>query len=325
MDILPSERVSPSVPFENTGLDFMGPFGVKMNGRATHKVWACVFTCFSSRAVHAEIVYKMDADSLINAITRFSTRRPGTRRFFSDRGSNLTCADRVLKKELEELNAASSRDCQRQGIQWDFIPAGTPHRGGVWERVIGLFKRHLALQSNGDPVHVDVFNTLVVEIEGIINRRPLTALSDNPKDFEPLTPSHILYPGVYAHSSAILVPVPFGTGPENARTAWKQAQTRVNSFWSQWSQEYVTLLHSRKKWHKTRKNLENGDLVLIVDEQMKRCEWNLGRVINADSAKDHVRKAEILKVDGKTVTKDRTKLVLLELDEEVDKIPIGQH
>ena len=72
MDILPTERVSPSSPFESTGLDFMGPFGVKMNGRTTHKIWVCVFTCFFSRAVHAEIIYKMDADSLINAITRFS-------------------------------------------------------------------------------------------------------------------------------------------------------------------------------------------------------------------------------------------------------------
>ena len=142
MDILPAERITPGVPFESTGLDLMGPFGVKMNGRATHKVWVAVFTCFTTRSVHAEMVYKMDANSLINAIVRFSARRPGIKKFFSDRGTNLTGAERVLKKELEAWNEAASRDLQRKGLEWTFIPSHTPHYGGVWERIVGLFKRH---------------------------------------------------------------------------------------------------------------------------------------------------------------------------------------
>ena len=66
------------------------------------------------------------------------------------------------------------------------------------------------------------------------------------------------------------------------------------------------------------------DLVLIVDEQMKRCEWNVGRIVSTDSEKGHVRKVDILKVDGKVVTKDRTKVVLLEIDEEADMVPTSQ-
>ena len=316
MDVLPATRVTPGVPFESTGLDLMGPFGVKMNGRATHKVWVAIFTCFTTRSVHAEMVQKMDANSLINAIVRFAARRPGIKRFFSDRGTNLTCAERVLKEELEQWNRSSTDALRRKGLEWTFIPAHTPHYGGVWERVVGLFKRHLATQSTSEILHVDVLNTVIIEIEGIINRRPLTALSADPRDFEPITPAHILYPSVYAHSSAIVVPVTSASPADDFRNPWKRAQTHVNTFWSIWSQEYVTLLHNRKKWTKTRREMKNGDLVLIVSDQLSRCEWPMGRVVNAISEKSHVRKADILRKDGKVIHCDRTKVVLLELDGE---------
>ena len=67
MGALPDFRVNAASPFEKTALDLAGPFLVKMNGRANHKVWITIFTCCVTRAVHAEIVYKMDADALINA------------------------------------------------------------------------------------------------------------------------------------------------------------------------------------------------------------------------------------------------------------------
>ena len=265
------------------------------------------------------MVYKMDANSLINAIVRFSARRPGIKKFFSDRGTNLTGAERVLKKELEAWNEAASRDLQRKGLEWTFIPSHTPHYGGVWERIVGLFKRHLATQYTGDPLHVDVLNTLIVEIEGIINRRPLSALSTDPDDLEPITPAHILYPSVYCHSSSIIVPVSSSSPADDMRKSWRAAQTRVNAFWKQWSQEYITLLHNRKKWTKTRRDMEVGDLVLIVSDHLARCEWPVGRVVRTDTDKIHVRKADIIKADGKIVTCDRTNVVFLELDGESKK------
>ena len=86
---LPPFRVSTTGPFHNCGVDLMGPFMVKLNGRANHKVWVAVFTCMESRAVHTEAVFKIDADSAINAIVRFKARRPGVKNMFSDRGTNL--------------------------------------------------------------------------------------------------------------------------------------------------------------------------------------------------------------------------------------------
>ena len=314
---LPASRVTPTAPFEETGVDLMGHFNVKIkNSRAIHKVWITVFTCLSTRAVHTELVYHLDADSMINAIVRFNARRPGVRRFTSDRGTNFVAANSILKKEMEKWNASISIELQKKGIEWNFIPAGTPHYGGVYERVVGMFKRKLATAVAGDILQVDTFHTIVVEAEATLNRRPLTALSTDSTDTEPLTPAHILYPATFSHSSASIIPNQTGSDSSNARTSWKRAQSRINAFWNSWSTEYLALLHSRSKWTKTKDDLAVGDLVIITDDTMQRHSWKLGRVISVEGSGPHVRRATVKRGDGKLLVKDRSKLVHLELDEE---------
>ena len=185
MAVLPVERVSLQGPFHHSAVDMMGPFNVKMYGRALHKVYVAVFTCMSMRSVHAEVVFKMDADSFINALVRFSARRPGVTSLISDRGTNFVATRSILRSELRRLNEEAAPELRKRGVEWPLIPAHTPHYGGVWERVVGLFKKHMATSMGGDPLHLDTFNTMIVEIEGILNRRPLTTLSDDSRDLEP--------------------------------------------------------------------------------------------------------------------------------------------
>ena len=60
--------------------------------------------------------------------------------------------------------------------------------------------------------------------------------------------------------------------------------------------------------------MEEGDLVLIANEQSARSEWKLGRVVDVGGDETHIRKATIRRADGKLIIRDRMKLVLLELD-----------
>ena len=133
---LPLERVSMTAPFFSAGLDMMGPFLVKMNGRSNHKVYVAVFTCMESRSVHVEVVNKMDANSILLAISRFMARRPGVNKLFSNRGTNFIAANSILTKELRKLNEETAPGLRKKGIEWSFNPAHAPHRGGAWERVI---------------------------------------------------------------------------------------------------------------------------------------------------------------------------------------------
>ena len=319
MAVLPSFRVSPLPPYESTGLDLFGPVGVKINKRASWKVWVVVFTCMSTRSVHAEIVLKQDAASLILAISRFSARNPSVKHFISDRGSNMTAADKILKTKLAEYNEEIAPEMRKKGIQWDFIPTATPHYGGCWERMVGLFKKHLKALAIGDSVHLDVFQTAIVEIEAALNRRPLTAVPSESNSCEAITPMSILNPTARSHSDVVVIPNSSSTEVDRIRNSWTNAQALVNRFWNAWKRDYLSLLHGREKWQKSSRNLEIDDLVILVDDKVPRGQWKLGRVIRPEVDNGHVRKAYLRTADGKTVLRDRTKLVHLELDEDASR------
>ena len=89
---LPENRISCTAPFYHCGMDIIS-FLCKLNGRANHKVYVAVFTCFVSRSVHAEVVFNLTADAAINAIVRFNARRPGLHSLYSDRGINFVAAN----------------------------------------------------------------------------------------------------------------------------------------------------------------------------------------------------------------------------------------
>ena len=128
-----------------------------------------------------------------------------------------------------------------------------------------------------------------------------------------MTPAHILYPARLTPWSPTIVPTDGETG-KNLKTAWRRAQNRVNAFWKAWRTDYLSLLHDRKKWRGTKDDLKKDDIVIIVDESKKRHEWKLGRVVEKIDSGPHVRKVNVKKADGKTVLKDRTKIVKMEMD-----------
>ena len=311
---LPRERTTTTAPFFHCGVDIMGYFLVKLNGRANHKVYVAIFTCFESRAVHAEVIFKLDADSAINAITRFNARRPGMNRLYSDRGTNFIAANSILTRELAEINKEAAPALAKKNITWQFNPPHAPHRGGTWERVVGLFKKTLSGISKGDVLHFDTFATAVVEAEGILNRRPLTHISTDSKDMDALTPNHLLCPSIIKLKEQPEIRMAREVA-ENARSSWQKAQARINSFWREFKRDYLSLLHSRDKWRKTTENLKINDLVILVDESVERNQWKMGRIVGTTDSDGHVRRVEIIRSDGKIVQRDRVKIVKMELDE----------
>ena len=78
--------------------------------------------------------------------------------------------------------------------------------GGVWERVIRSIRKILTALIGQQLVNEEMLRSLMVEVVGILNNRPLTPVSNDPKDLEPLTSNHLLLlranpnlpPGVFA-------------------------------------------------------------------------------------------------------------------------------
>jgi hypothetical protein len=181
-----------------------------------------------------------------------------------------------------------------------------------------MFKRHLATTMIGDTIHIETFNTVVIQIESIINRRPLAALSTTADDCETFSPAHILYPACSSHDSCVVTTEEPASVATELRGKFYQAQGRINAIKKNWDRDYRQMLHFRQKWKDTHIDLKEKQVVMLVDEQLHRSKWRLGRVVETICSNNHVKAARVKTADGKIWLKDRSKLVVLELDIEAE-------
>ena len=307
---LPEDRVTPGEPpFTNTGLDMFGVFYVK-KGRKQEKRYGIVFSCLASRAVHIEVVESMSTDSFICALRRFLARRGQVKTIRSDRGTNFVGASNELSAEWEQLSKNEGvihESMLQRKIDWIFnVPEASTH-GGVWERVIRTIRKVLDALLTEQVFTEETLTTLLCEVESIVNSRPLTYVSSDSGDLQPLTPNHLLLAG-----GSLSIPIGvFGTGDLYLKRRWRQAQYLADLFWSRWVREYIPLLQQRQKALRSARSLMVGDVVLMADRELPRCRWPLGRVVETMPGKDGLVRSVKLRVRGAEMFRPVNKLVLL--------------
>ena len=115
-----------------------------------------------------------------------------------------------------------------------------------------------------------------------MNSRPLTPLSNDPSDLNPLTPGHFLI-----GASLVGLPEPMDLHVSvNRLTKYKLLCNLVQQFWTRWTKEYLNSLQSRYKWQKPQQNLQPGMMVLIKDDAIIPFNWPLGRIEQVDAGDD---------------------------------------
>ena len=292
---LPPERVEASYPFQSTGVDYFGPFEVKFL-RKTVKYWCCLFTCLATRAVHIEVVQGLDTDACMMAITRFMARRGRPHTIMSDNGTNFIGSAR----EFKELSRKWDQDILRntlanQQVVWKFNPPAAPHFGGVWERLVRSCKKSMYSILGARCLTLPVLTTTMCLVEQTLNARPITPVSDDPDDLEALTPNHFLL-----GSRVIAQPlIPDATRYVDCRKMYKVAQAYNDMIWKRWTNEYIPQCNIRCKWNRSSRNLKVGELVWLVDDQLKRCYYRMARVIEVYPGGDGVvRSAKIKTAEG---------------------------
>ncbi|XP_031356668.1 uncharacterized protein LOC116180692 [Photinus pyralis] len=279
---LPSLRVSHLKAFSVVGCDFAGPFTItaaRFRGAKTLKSYLCIFVCFATKAVHLEVVSSLSTDAFIGSVRRFIARRGRCVQIFSDCGTNFVGANR-------EFNRLMKKSVESQAIAWSFNPPSAPHFGGLWESGVKSVKRHLVRVVGNQILTLEEFNTVVIEIEAILNSRPLCPISTDPNDLASLTPGHFL----------TLEPLSSPPDPDlshlkSSRLArWQMVQHMQQSFWARWKAEYLHTLYQKSHWA-TDKNLvpaDIGTLVLIKDETTPPLKCRLGRIDNLFPGSDGV-------------------------------------
>jgi len=312
---LPTDRVTPGdAAFTHVGLDYFGPFLVT-RGRGTEKRYGCLFTCLVTRAVHIEVAYRLDTSSFINCLSRFLARRGTPRLIRSDNGTNFVGAERVLKAELENWQRSFEQmEALQKGVtqhnitwEWKYNPPHASHMGGVWERQIRTIRRVLGGLTREQRLTDESLVTLLTMAEGIVNNRPLTAVSDDPTDLEPLTPNHLLIlkpssapPGIYTEQDL------------SSHRRWRQVQYLADLFWRRWTKEYLPLLRQRTRWQTPTENVRVGDLVVVVDYLLPRNQWLLARVLETLPGSDGLVRTVRIRTATAEMIRPVAKLCLLE-------------
>lgn len=142
----------------------------------------------------------------------------------------------------------------------------------------------------------EVLATVLVEVEGILNSKPLGYTSSDVADPDPVTPNMLLM----GQRDASLPQALYGSDALLGRRRYRHSQVIADHFWSQFTRRYLPSLQQRRKWTVSTGSIAVGRVVLVMDYQLPRALWPVGRVskvIHSDDGK--IRTAEVV-IDGKT-------------------------
>ena len=315
MGDLPTSRVTPSPAFSKCGVDYAGPMLLKSGSirkPMIQKAYIALFVCFSTRAIHLELVSSLSSEAFIAALKRFLARRGLPSHIHSDCGTNFVGASKQLKEfhqlvSSKQFNEDVSCALSKENIQWGFNPPGAPHFGGLWEAGVKSVKTHLYKIIGSQKLTYKEMVTVLTQVEACLNSRPLTEIQSNPNELEALTPAHFLI-----GRSLLAVPEPSVVDiNQNRLSRWQFIQQLYQHFWKRWSSEYLSTLQQRPNWLKQRTSIEVNDLVIIKENQMPSQKWRMGRVIKVYPGDDKVVRVVALKTSDGEIKRPISKLCIL--------------
>ena len=275
---LPEFRVKTDHCFQSTGVDYAGPLLVKsIYGSSTlmNDAYICLFTCATSRAVHLELVPNIEADTFLRALKRFVNRR-GKPSLIIDDNAKYFKANSVKSYLLQN------------GIEHSTILPASPWWGGFYERLVRSVKTPLKKVVGKAKLNYEEMETIIIEIERIINTRPLTYLHDDDVS-EPLTPSHLLMGRNLVSDPTDAISLESYSDTLSSR--FKYLLSTMQSAWSNFYHHYLTELREHHMYTRPRTDdvnmLKVGDVVIIKDEKVRsRNNWRLGRIESLSIGRD---------------------------------------
>ena len=126
-----------------------------------------------------------------------------------------------------------------------FILEKTPWNGGSYERMVQNVKRNLCKSLKNSQLNFEKLTTVLVEVDTVINPRPVTYMS--PDDIqETLIPAHLIL------GKQLLTPPDGqvclneeGDMPEVLSKRTKYLRALQAHFWRKWQSEYLSELRER--------------------------------------------------------------------------------
>ena len=312
MGNLPVQRLQPVRPFYISGVDYAGPFLIK-EGKTRKmrkvKAYIALFICFSTKAIHLELVGDLTSDSFLGCMKRFIARRGNVAEIFSDNGTNFTGAERLM---FESFRSNLPEHVSNNKTKFHFIPPRSPHFGGLWERAVRSVKHHLHRVMGDASLTYEEFYTLLTGIEACLNSRPITPLSLDPHDLDALTPGHFLI------GAPLTAPIEDDVRaiPLTRLSRWQRVQNLRQHFWQRWQREYLQQLQQRPKGQQSASpNITPGTMVVLVEDNLPPLRWKLGRVVDVHPGQDGIVRVVTVKTASGTTRRSVKKVCILPVSE----------
>ncbi|MEM7375589.1 MAG: reverse transcriptase domain-containing protein [Bacteroidota bacterium] len=327
----PKSKLTRSIPFKRTGLDYFGPLYVKQTDGSTQKVWVCLFTCVVVRAIHLEIVNDLTAEEFIMALRRFIARRGKPSHIISDNASQFKLANSTIDLAWNKVitDEAVTSYIANEGIKWSFIVELSPWMGGFYERLVGSSKVALK-KAIGQKLLTSIqLQTYLAETEAILNTRPLIYIGEDLNDGTTITPSHFLSPNTKTGTPTLedqdeIKDPTYVDGKMESKEmlldTWKKGQRMLELFWKIWKTDYLLNLRERSKSYLSSPRIQAhekpnvGDIVQLK-EATPRGSWKLGKITELITSSDgNVRAAKVLLATRNIVNRSLNLLYPLECE-----------
>ncbi|XP_054280801.1 uncharacterized protein LOC128998611 [Macrosteles quadrilineatus] len=332
---LPTERVTESIPFQFTGLDYFGPLYIKSFQASrveVSKVYGCIFTCLVTRAVHLEITNNLSSEEFLLSLRRFVGRRGTPKKIYLDNATQFKKASSFLNDMfVEHLDTPELLSYVSENhIEFTYIPEFAPWMGGMYERLISLIKRCLRKSIGSVTLTKSQLDTVMIEIEAVVNSRPLVYVSSSDQSLTDfiITPGHFLnFHGKNGFVNSLNecqendMEFISKVTESDLLKMWKKGTNNLNSFWKIWKKDYLLSLRER-----TQHNIKQGRIlstqhpqvgdVVHVHDTLPRGTWRLGKieVLNV-SADGNVRSAKLKLGSGKYITRPINLLYPIEVSD----------
>ncbi|MFH4982750.1 hypothetical protein AB6A40_009459 [Gnathostoma spinigerum] len=318
----PASRVS-----RDTAVDYFGPINVKAT-MGTAKRWVALFTCFATRAIHLEVANGLSASAFTDCFRRFIARRGVPKVMLSDNGTNFKLTASALKEVRDYLG--------NQLVEWRFVTALTPWKGGLYERLVGIVKTSMRKTVGNRLLTETQLVTLVTEVEAVVNRRPLNYVESD--SLEVLRPIEFLVP-----KAILMLNVDHSTDsdewmPEAPSTRiallrqCSHTQQYLEQFWKAWQISYLAMLRERARfihagpYRQTKRAPHVGEVALVRETNVPTGMWKLGQVTKTPMGTgDVIRSAKVRTASGRTILRPISLLYPLEVSSDADSRVLPDH
>jgi hypothetical protein len=228
---------------------------------------------------------------------------------FSDNATYFKSSAKEIRLLYKSINwKAITTNGVEQKVEWVFNTEKAPFRNGIAERMVRSVKTPLRIILGSACLTFNQLAVLLIEIEGIVNNRPLALVFDDPDDLTPITPFELI-------NGRKLDQMPDPNKQQNVTTfphLWRKRQSVLNSFWKKWKKDYLLSQNLRKKWNTPTTQDLLGRCVLINDDNMSRNTWHMGRIIDTFPSKDGLIRTVLVKTSTSKLRRPIQKLSLLE-------------